>query len=592
MANVWKRIANALPGTVQGVMSGIDARSKWDKSAADAEYNRQMAELARRKADESMIDSLIKESGAGFQRDANGIPQVNPAYWDPNSDVYKRTAQEQQFKRMGMAGGKSQYEDLSPLAGNKQVQDLGLTAEQLKQLPVEGTLADILKKRFDPSVKTPLNAGQVFQLSGRPLPQGMDPNLGIDASYANIIPKPAAPPQGMRAADFFAAQGRPLPQGLHPDVIIPSSAGANFKPAVSADPSQIRAYESKFGPGTSRGLTPAQLMSGLATVGNQERLGAQFDKSEKRRQQEHDEDQALQRNKATTAPRKEAIAKIDFLDRLSGYAAQAATINPSWLDYQKLSAKANINSISGGRFSQLTPEDSERLGFYNSLSQDAIRTLFETGGKALTANEERLSQKLSIQPGDTPAQILAKIQGIQNFAKSKIMSELAEIERLNPGSANDLIQRLGGAEKKLGAAKKGLEAAVKPKPQAAKPSMTADLGDYVKSKIRGNPSDQRANSVAGAKVVKPSDTQVVAKGSASDQRANEVTAIRDARQTLEQARARIQQEMAANPRDIKDVSGRMNAFKQKLLNALSKELGRPVTESEIETGNSRGNYGR
>ncbi len=592
MANVWKRIARALPGTVQGVMGGIDARSKWDKSAADAEYNRQMAELARRRADEAMIDSLVKENEAGFRRGANGLPEVNPDFYNPESDTYKRAAQVAAFKRMGVAGGKSQYEDLSPLAGNKQVQDLGVTADQLRQLPSEGTIADIIKKRFDPSVKSPLNAGQVFQLSGRPIPQGMDPNLPIDSSYANIIPKPTPPPQGMRAADFFAAQGRPLPQGLNPDVIIPSSAGTNFKPPMQQDPTVVARFQRLFPGVNPAGMTNDQIMSKVATVENQNRLSDQFVSAEKRRQQEHDEDQAFQKNKATAPTRKEVIAKLDALDRLSGYVSQAAEINPSWLDYQKLSAKATANSMSGGRLMQLTPEDQKRLGFYNSLSQDFIRELFSTGGKALTANEERLSSRLSIQPGDSNAQILAKMQGIQNYARSKVTSELGEIEQLNPGTSKDLLDRLNGVEQKLGTARSGLEAAAKPKQATPQKTMSADLGDFVKSKIRGNPSDQRAGAVADSKVVKPKDAQVVAKGSPSDKRASDATAIRDARQTLESARVRFQQDMAAKGTNIQDMSARMDSFKQKLLNALSKELGRPVTESEIETGNARGNYGR
>lgn len=351
---------------------------------------------AKQKLEQDKLAELVRESrrkefGEGFTRDEGGNITVDPAYYTKDTPAYQRGNRESELKRMATGAlSVPAMRDYSKFSTLKEFSDLGIGAEDLKNTPKEHAYEKIIESHYKP--QTPGN--------------------------------------------------------------------------VAATPQQKAHYEGvfKLPPGGADNLTSSQYESGIRYYGGQtaagERQGnaiansnSRQDKSLGQQKEFHDETLKFNKDKAVVDQRTSTSQSIGDLERLSENISTAKRLQPSGADYYKLQAKSMANSATFGGFksgplkglTSLDDKEQERLNYYSTLSQDAIRTLFSQGGKALTANEEKLARQLAIQGTDSTPNILAKQEAVRKYAASKLRLQLDEIERINPGRNSDLRERLESA---------------------------------------------------------------------------------------------------------------------------------------------------
>lgn len=474
--NNWMTgLASAAQGFTGGYMAGQQANNERRKIQLSEEQVREAVREARR-----------KESDEGFTRSETGDVVFDPDFITAGTPSYKRAAR----------------------------------IAELKAQSSPRTVAPIHQ----------LTNAQVFAAAGQPLPEafkGME-DAPFDHRYLNAIPKPAREQPSMLAGDL-----QDLSQGkARRDLPVPAPfAGvarqANAPGGGPADPAQLRAYESMMNlpEGAANGFTRQQVSSGFSNVSGQRAAGerqgkaiaasgARQDKALEQGARHHQENKDLERMKATAQGRSDLSLGIAGLERLQKNIGDAKRLNPSGAEYYKLKAKSMANSATFGGFQRgplkgltnLTPEEQERLSYYGTLDQDAIRELFAQGGKALTPNEERLSRSLAIQGTDSLPQILAKQEAVRKYATSKFQAQLDELERMNPGGNDDLRERMEAALAGLGGGEAPVENPSDARARSAKGGSANDsarriFGDKHAEDIMagiGDPKDPQKNAKAQA----------------------------------------------------------------------------------------------
>lgn len=272
---------------------------------------------------------------------------------------------------------------------------------------------------------------------------------------------------------------------LKPDASVPASFVEKEMGRDIDDPNSVLSgiVEQHYGTGATKGLkTPqiAQILSGMenrafqkaqsesSAKAAEKRLGQTISAQDKRAKlsqdeinKRHAENKALQVASAT----KDEVKNVENLNaaiaRMDQIVAEAPAFNPSGAEYLKLKTKASAASydpiamLSGKPSAlKLSPEEQQRLAWYQGLSTDAITSIFEAGGKQLTPTEKSELGNLAITPADTADQILAKVGRLR-----------AKLER-SRGASQKVLDRFGSARQspreesaqKLGVSKKNLEA--------------------------------------------------------------------------------------------------------------------------------------
>lgn len=387
-------ILSGLTGIAKGKIAADEIKAKRQADEADRLLKQKTIDLQNRNLEQQAEElGLRKRKGAGEEFtsglvfDESGKPSVNPNFLDPQGDVYKLLKTRADLKRMESPTGS----------------------------------------------KPTITWGQIYAQQGKPVPQGLNAIDPVPDTVAQEFFKQASPSE-MEDLSFLANNPEVQKLGLNASQLRAARKGGTLgaivkeavKPRATATPEQIAQYEAMFGKGTSVGLTPAQVMGGISqnkalenTIRNQERLGSQWNASERRQAQQFDVNKGLQIANATKKE-VENIKGIDSsIDRLNQIASEAPSFKPSGIEYQALKRKAQISSYDPGRLSifggnpllvkGLTPQEQQRLEWYQGLSTDSITEMFERGGKQLTPTEKMEISNLAITPNDTSEQIAAKI---------------------------------------------------------------------------------------------------------------------------------------------------------------------------------------
>ena len=331
------------------------------------------------KLKELVRKSRFDEAQKGFTRNESGeiVPDVD--FYTEGTPAYSRMRQMAEFERMakGQPAEQTHY-DISQFAENPTVKGMGYTRDQLMRIPKGHPILKITEDLYKPRsiLDAPMTPEQQAEF----------------ARITNIDPK--------------AAAGVPL---------------KHFAPSVTGIRGRVLGAES------------AQAMA--------DRSDARAAAGREQRRAQHGENLDLAQEKAVMDPVAEMNEKLAELGRLGAHVEAAGKYNPSWSDYQSTRAKFGTQGILGGYTPGVmkpTPKDEERYSFYQGLGQDYVRGLFASGGKALTATEQRLAGSLAINPGDTKEQIRNKGKAIKDYMESKLGSQLESIQRVNPRAAADL----------------------------------------------------------------------------------------------------------------------------------------------------------
>lgn len=160
MASFFKKLAKATPALTQGLVQGTRLRMDMDEAEARRELAKRNAILqeknigireqeldaARRKRESDEIKQLADQYGSGLMV-VDGMPQVNPAFTTPGTDLYNWSERNAALKRS------------SPQA----------TAPRL-------------------------NFGQIYAQLGKQIPSGLDPNAQVpDTVAARLLGANGAP---------------------------------------------------------------------------------------------------------------------------------------------------------------------------------------------------------------------------------------------------------------------------------------------------------------------------------------------------------------------------------------------------------------
>ena len=224
------------------------------------------------------------------------------------------------------------------------------------------------------------------------------------------------------------------------------------------------------------GMTQKDAETLIARYAGQEGVQNRFEESQKTTKGIHAENIALNKAKAIEDSEKAMAGYANSMGRMNEVISQSQKINPSGIDYWALKAKAIGNSFDPlGVIPKLNPEESQRMAFYSGLTQDSIAKMFESGGKALTDTEQRLSKELAITATDTNQQILAKAQRLQQILASKFEQESSPAERILPGVSGKYKGKISSAQKEI--QKKTTDASQRVRvigPKGEKGTMSAD----------------------------------------------------------------------------------------------------------------------
>lgn len=179
--------SKALGYILSGLGTGLGAYAAQKKANEELALKKRAADLEEQKINEEKIKQISAEYANGLMRKDGGVVP-NPDYFNPESDVYKLQAQRSKFKQMESATG-PQYEDMSFLANNPVVKELGVQPDSLGKVMKGGYLGEILKGKLVPNKENQpiLTAGEISALKDGKAP----PNLKVPAGYATML-KPAA----------------------------------------------------------------------------------------------------------------------------------------------------------------------------------------------------------------------------------------------------------------------------------------------------------------------------------------------------------------------------------------------------------------
>lgn len=383
----------ALSSGATGFMGGLAAGQK-------ARREERAADLDEKKLQELILESKRKEGEGGYRRGATGL-EADPDYYTEGTPAYQRATREAALKAMS-----------SPRSA------------------IAGALFTV---------------ADVFAIRGEPVPDVLKgkENLPFDHRYNSLFPAKAKAQPEMNFGDI---QG--IIQGTaDPTTRVPAPFAGIARPANRTNsqqlmsPEQQAQYEQtmRLPQGSARGMTVGQFGAGISGVRAQEAAGGRQDKSLSQSWAQHEDTKNLQRETAVKDSVAEMNNRLAELSRLGAHIDEASVINPSMSDYQILRGKFGAQSLLGG-MNPVSPskEDEKRYSFYNSLGQDYVRNLFSSGGKALTASEERLAGSLAVKPGSTLPDIRSKARGIRDYMRSKVKADLESMERINPKAANEL----------------------------------------------------------------------------------------------------------------------------------------------------------
>jgi hypothetical protein len=200
MAKFFRQLAQSLPGAADGFFKGVKLKQDLAQAEEDRKMGRLKLLLAQQESGLRGREIDLKDKQIGLQegeaaqktftspvkKNAAGAFEFDPDYLDPNSTKYKTIMQ-------------------------------GATFERAKH----------------PTTKQPISRGDFYKLSGKTLPEGMDPNAPLpDAATLKLLP------------DF--KEPGPTPQQL-----------TDYQNSVGFDPT---------------GLKPYQLAQGVATAGARKAL--------------------------------------------------------------------------------------------------------------------------------------------------------------------------------------------------------------------------------------------------------------------------------------------------------------------------------
>jgi hypothetical protein len=257
-------------------------------------------------------------------------------------------------------------------------------------------------------------------------------------------------PYGYKVTDLFdetpqggyrAKAGAELPQGILEEII---------KPREAANPILSQLVEAEYGAGAASGVKPSQIATLAAGIEGRKAQAKRAEDYQKGVQGRHEENKAI----AVAGQIKDEVKNLEMLDsslrRMDEIVAQAPVFNPSGAEYRALKLKASASSFDPTRLlgkgskivGDLTPQEQQRLSWYQGLSSDAIISMFEQGGKQLTPTEKVELGNLAITPDDTREQIAAKAERLRaRLAKARGASQRV-IEMFGGAASPDVAKRV------------------------------------------------------------------------------------------------------------------------------------------------------
>lgn len=265
--NTGAYIAQGLVGLLNGYNQGTELKRK--KELED----RKMAVLEGGLT-EDKLGNITKEFLSGLERDGAGGIRVQQGFLDPESDIYRAGNRRSELKALESPKATA---TASPLSIRQ--------AHSIRGLPLPKDLEAVADQPFDHRYINLFNSGakttptmrakDLYAMQGRPLPEGVDPEMEISSSFIGALSRPNA-----QTVKGKTLQGL-ISGNIDPNEEIPTSVASLAAPKKTTNSQQLATaeqratYEKLLGlpAGSAEGFTVGQIGAGLSTFRAQQAAG-------------------------------------------------------------------------------------------------------------------------------------------------------------------------------------------------------------------------------------------------------------------------------------------------------------------------------